>query len=195
MRDCHCSSASLFVRICSTGSMIRSSKSTELYVRRDFWYPSYKRAILTSPSDDAFDMATAGSISPFFQAEICCMARSSISRFPSFVCSVSSFKTLMLSSLSRIEKPFLRPKSSNWCRMMSKPRVWNVDMRKPFALVLSVSLLTRSRISLAALFVKVTAAMCLAGIPHSSMSQAIFLVITEVLPLPAPARTSSGPST
>ena len=51
----------------------------------------------------------------------------------------------------------------------------------------------RSRISLAALLVKVTARIASAGTPLAS-SRAIRAVITRVFPEPAPAKTSNGPS-
>ena len=51
----------------------------------------------------------------------------------------------------------------------------------------------RSRISRAALLVNVMATMCDGSVPRS-MRCAIFAVITRVLPLPAPASTSIGPS-
>jgi hypothetical protein len=52
----------------------------------------------------------------------------------------------------------------------------------------------RSRISSAALLVKVIARMAVGLTPRSSMSQAMRRVMTVVLPDPAPARISSGPS-
>src|SRR5690606_38187591 len=54
---------------------------------------------------------------------------------------------------------------------------------------------TRSRISPAALFVKVTARMCSGGTPCSCTRWQMRVVSTRVLPDPAPASTSSGPST
>ncbi len=57
------------------------------------------------------------------------------------------------------------------------------------------SFCTRSAISPAALLVKVMARMLPGRTPSSSMSQAMRRVITVVLPEPAPARISSGPST
>ena len=53
---------------------------------------------------------------------------------------------------------------------------------------------TRSAISLAALLVKVTARIESGATPFSRISQAMRLVMTRVLPDPAPARISSGPS-
>ena len=56
--------------------------------------------------------------------------------------------------------------------------------------------LTRSRISPAALLVKVTARIAQPGTCDGSLIRwAMRWVITRVLPLPAPARTSRGPST
>ena len=52
---------------------------------------------------------------------------------------------------------------------------------------------SRSRISFAALFVKVTARMCAGSMPCET-SSAARAVITRVFPVPAPARMSSGPS-
>jgi len=57
-----------------------------------------------------------------------------------------------------------------------------------------MSLRARSRISVAALLVKVMAAMRLGSSP-TSISLAIFCVITRVLPEPAPANTRQGPLT
>jgi hypothetical protein len=51
---------------------------------------------------------------------------------------------------------------------------------------------TRARISPAALFVKVSARIALAGTPRSR-SRAIRWVMTRVLPEPAPARTTADP--
>src|SRR5690606_2641562 len=58
-----------------------------------------------------------------------------------------------------------------------------------------IRLATRSRISFADLLVKVIAAMRLAGYRPVCTRCAIFSTITRVLPLPAPASTSMGPST
>lgn len=53
---------------------------------------------------------------------------------------------------------------------------------------------TRSRISSAALLVKVTARMDAGWTPSSSINHAMRRVMTVVLPEPAPARMSSGPA-
>ena len=51
----------------------------------------------------------------------------------------------------------------------------------------------RSRISAAALLVKVMARTCQGRTPSSAIMWAMRMVSTRVLPEPAPARTSSGP--
>src|ERR1700738_220040 len=57
-----------------------------------------------------------------------------------------------------------------------------------------ISRSTRSAISAAALLVKVTARIESGATPFSRISQAMRAVITRVLPEPAPARISRGPS-
>ena len=97
------------------------------------------------------------------------------------------------SSPSKIEKPrrsFAR--SCSICRKRS-PSEWKVEMVRPSAASPFTRLATRSRISLAALLVKVMAAMCRASCRPVAIRWAIFSVITLVLPLPAPASTSRGP--
>src|SRR5271166_2695018 len=64
-----------------------------------------------------------------------------------------------------------------------------VNPRESLALTMA---LTRAFISLAALFVNVSARIRLAGTPSRSR-YAIRLVMTRVLPVPAPARIKSGP--
>ena len=58
----------------------------------------------------------------------------------------------------------------------------------------SIKLITRSFISLAALFVKVIAKIFQGLTPFSSIKYAMRWVKTRVLPLPAPAMIKSGPS-
>src|SRR5512145_2507367 len=70
---------------------------------------------------------------------------------------------------------------------------WKVESQTPSASGPS-SFATRSRISPAALFVKVTARIASGAMPHTPISQATRLVSTRVFPLPAPASTRSGPS-
>src|SRR3990172_12167683 len=69
---------------------------------------------------------------------------------------------------------------------------WKVESQIPSAGPSSFT--TRSRISPAALFVKVTARIASGAMPHTPISQATRLVSTRVFPLPAPASTSKGPS-
>src|SRR6185436_9260026 len=71
-------------------------------------------------------------------------------------------------------------------------KAWKVPTLTAFALS-PASAVTRSRISPAALFVKVTARIENGSTPRASR-WAMRAVITRVLPVPAPASTSSGPS-
>src|SRR5690606_5310963 len=75
------------------------------------------------------------------------------------------------------------------------PSAWKVLTVNPSAPSPRIRLATRSRISFADLLVKVIAAMRRAGYRPDETRCAIFSTITRVLPLPAPASTSSGPST
>ena len=77
----------------------------------------------------------------------------------------------------------------NWLTGTLRPSLPGVVSVLP-----SSSFAVRSRISSAALFVKVSAAMCFGSKPLPSIRCAIFCVITRVLPLPAPASTRQGPS-
>ena len=77
----------------------------------------------------------------------------------------------------------------------SGPSAWKVQIVRPSAASPLMRLATRSRISRADLLVKVIAAMRRAGMRPEVIRCAIFSTITRVLPLPAPASTSSGPST
>ena len=70
---------------------------------------------------------------------------------------------------------------------------WKVDIVTFFASAFSTMPARRSRISFAALFVKVTASTCAGSTPCASR-YATRMVITRVFPVPAPARISSGPS-
>ena len=100
----------------------------------------------------------------------------------------------LLSVWSRMEKPRRRPLAASSCLRMRRPRLWKVETISPRVEPRSVRLCTRSFISRAALLVKVTAAMRPEGTPFSAINQAILRVITLVLPEPAPASTSRGPS-
>jgi len=92
-----------------------------------------------------------------------------------------------------MENRGLSPSASPLSRSMRTPRAWNVEMASLLATPrLSTSCAARSRISAAALLVKVMAAMCSGAIPARS-SRPILWVMTRVLPLPAPAMTRQGP--
>ena len=103
----------------------------------------------------------------------------------------ASFRMLVTSSLSRIENWGLRPSAAPSCRIMRTPRAWKVQISTSFA-SRPIRLLARSRISAAALLVKVMAAMRLASRP-ACISRPTLCVITRVLPEPAPASTRQGP--
>src|SRR5437867_2867286 len=85
-------------------------------------------------------------------------------------------------------------------RKMRAPSEWKVEMVTRLGLpslscvLRPSSCVTRSFISRAALLVKVTARMFSARIPLSRIMCAMRQVITRVLPVPAPARMSTGPS-
>jgi hypothetical protein len=79
-------------------------------------------------------------------------------------------------------------------RKMRTQNEWKVHSSGLASEEWSSSRSTRSAISLAALLVKVTARIDSGATPFSRISQAMRLVITRVLPEPAPARISRGPS-
>ena len=97
---------------------------------------------------------------------------------------------------SKIEKPGFKPSAFASLRTILRPSAWNVAIvTRPAASDLSCALSSacaRSRISRAALFVNVIATIFAGSMP-CSIRCAIFAVMTRVLPLPAPASTSSGP--
>ena len=78
-------------------------------------------------------------------------------------------------------------------RRMRAQNEWNVPSVTLSAAEPGTIAATRSRISAAALFVKVMPAICSGGMPFSIM-YAMRDVMTRVFPVPAPARTRSGPS-
>src|SRR6185503_8534228 len=78
-------------------------------------------------------------------------------------------------------------------RRMRTQRLWKVEIQLCSRCPAS-SVSVRAFISPAALLVKVTARICSEGTPRSSTRWAMRCVITRVLPLPAPARISTGPS-
>ena len=78
-------------------------------------------------------------------------------------------------------------------RSMRTQVEWKVATQRP-CVSSSSSEKTRSRISAAALFVKVTARISQGRARPLPISQAMRCVSMRVLPLPAPASTSRGPS-
>ena len=139
--------------------------------------------------------AAAGATSAFFHWLIFHCALRARARS---VVAISSATIGSMSSGSRIEKPGLSPSAFESPRTIDSPSAWKVLIRSACAAsrrpAPASSAPTRSRISRAALLVKVIAAIVSGACPSSSRC-AIFAVITRVLPLPAPASTSSGPST
>src|ERR1051326_4571178 len=98
------------------------------------------------------------------------------------------------SSSSKMVNCRLQPSRSASRRSRRAERLWNVPIQSP-AGSRSSRVATRSFISPAALLVNVTAKIRSARTPCSSISTAIRVVSTRVLPEPAPASTRSGPST
>src|SRR5579862_4350005 len=90
-------------------------------------------------------------------------------------------------------KLFLYPSLSMCWRSRRTHRAWKVDMVTRLASSLSTILARRSRISPAALLVKVSARMHPGSNPWA-MRNATREVMTRVLPVPAPARMRSGPA-
>ena len=140
--------------------------------------------------------ACSGKIRSFFQSEIIfiALAISSLLSAPDKLSRcIKSIKIRLQSSASNIEKLFFNGVCLSSKRNKFKPKVWNVETESPFPSSLPKSLLTRSFISRAALLVNVIAVIRCAGIRHCFTKYAIFCVITEVLPEPAPASTNNGP--
>ena len=104
----------------------------------------------------------------------------------------ASFRMPVTSSASRMLNWGFKPSTLPSSRTMRTPRAWKVHTSTSLAR-LPMRCCARSRISDAALFVKVMAAMRLGSMPFSIM-WAIFWVITRVLPEPAPASTRHAPS-
>ena len=90
-------------------------------------------------------------------------------------------------------KPLSKPSFSQSTRRMRTHMLWKVDTHMPRAPG-PTSLLKRSRISAAALLVNVIARISQGCTPLSASICAMRYVSTRVLPEPAPASTSSGPS-
>ena len=90
-------------------------------------------------------------------------------------------------------KPLSKPSFSQSTRRMRTHMLWKVDTHMPRAPG-PTSLLKRSRISAAALLVNVIARISQGCTPLSASICAMRYVSTRVLPEPAPASTSRGPS-
>ena len=87
----------------------------------------------------------------------------------------------------------LRPASNACSRRSRSPKAWNVPICASLC-PYGTSRSTRSTISSAARSVKVRARISDGFARFSAISQAILRVMTVVLPVPAPATISSGPS-
>ena len=150
---------------------------------------------MTSSSSFASFSAVAGETSAFFHALIFhCADRAR----PRSDVAMSSATTDSRSAGSKMEKPGFNPAALASMRRIFNPSAWNVATTTfaaspPLPCDLS-SACARSRISRAALLVNVIAKI-FAGSTPRSIRCAILAVMTRVLPLPAPASTSSGPST
>jgi hypothetical protein len=84
--------------------------------------------------------------------------------------------------------------SSACRRRILVPMAWKVPSQGMPSATGPISAATRSFISRAALLVKVTARMSKGRARPVAIRWAIRVVSTRVLPVPAPARTSTGPS-
>ena len=108
-------------------------------------------------------------------------------------CSITCFSNRSWSSVSIIVKLEVRPTSSAWRRNIRAATEWNVPSITCSAIGPTIAA-TRSFISLAALLVKVTAKIFQGMAVRVPINWAIRAVKTLVLPVPAPDRTSKGPS-
>ncbi len=98
------------------------------------------------------------------------------------------------SSVSRMVKSLLSPAISAWRRSILAPIEWKVPSHCMPSTTPPMRSPTRVFISRAALLVKVTARIC-QGLARPVPSRwAMRVVSTRVLPVPAPASTSTGPS-
>ena len=150
--------------------MIRSSKSTALFFFNVCWYSRYAAAIFFCvKSQETFRANCSAPISSFFALEIIFKIARSLSCFVS-ICSFlqTSFITVFWSSVSYIVKLVSYPSKSIYlCRIRTQAE-WNVETQ-----MLSepnpTSLSTLSRISPAALLVKVMARICQGLTPSRSI--------------------------
>src|ERR1041385_457984 len=179
-----------------SGWSIRSSKSIA-FCR---WSaaasgPMSSAAIWVSRSKPAWAASCSGPTMRFLAEEmIACTARGGNSLGGKFRSSSSRRTTARRSSSSKMVNCRLKPSRSASRRSMRAERLWKGPIQRP-AGAGARRVATRCFISPAALLVKVTAKIFSARTPCSSISTAIRVVSTRVLPEPAPARTSSGPCT
>jgi len=108
--------------------------------------------------------------------------------------SITCFSSRFWSSASRIVKFEVSPTCSACRRSIRAASAWKVPSHNPSAGWPRIAA-TLSRISRAALLVNVTASTCDGYAFPCSRICAKRVVRTRVLPVPAPASTSSGPST
>ena len=146
-------------------------------------------AIWRSLSSLACRRASAALMPAPFQAlMVHCQARAVLAS----VVPPQSLSRLVMSSVSRMENWGLRPSTCPSSRSRRTPSAWKVQI-STFLASRPTRWPARSRISAAALLVKVMAAMRSAASP-AWISRAILWVITRVLPEPAPASTRQGPA-
>src|SRR3954468_23218764 len=103
------------------------------------------------------------------------------------------FTAVSWSESSQIVKRGLRPRGSACSRRTRTQNEWKVLTVSSFAVAAPTRPATRSRISRAALLVKVIARMFRAETPFATR-WAMRQVMTRVFPEPAPASTRTGPS-
>ena len=156
----------------------------------------YSSLPLPAANANASPAGTLGGVSPrFFQPSINPASWRAGQRSLSMPsASMTCFNSLIWSSVSRIVNPDLRPTSSTCRRRIFTPIEWNVPSHVMPSTPGPINLPIRSRISRAALLVKVTARICDGQARPEAKMWAMRVVRTRVLPVPAPARTSNGPS-
>ena len=129
----------------------------------------------------------------FLALEICQRTRrGSKARSSTFTSRMQRFTSACWSPASAMAKRLGSPAAACSSESSQRPKAWKVATRTSVP-AWPASWATRSRISAAALLVKVTARMAPGSWPRWS-SQATRWAMTRVLPEPAPASTSSGPS-
>src|SRR5574343_1404606 len=187
-RVCQRASTSGCSRSSLRGRVIRSSKSTLWYAVRRSSYLAITVAIARSLSPWACAKACWAFRPALFQALIAhCHERA----VATSVVPPQSFKMDVMSSVSRMENWAFRPSTDPSSRSRRTPRAWKVQISTSLV-ALPTNWRARSRISAAALLVKVMAAIRRGSNP-AWIKRPILWVITRVLPEPAPASTKQGP--